>query len=196
MKVFVKYSSITHFCDEKMRFTRSLFIFPYNSENNSSTTFSWRKDRLDNGRGIRNWKEIYLLYRGWSGTPLYIWQGKKGKGLWRKKGERVHEKCIKYDWNEQIFWAFPWIFQLFITSFLVPVLASDIFRLKSVIFCIWHVCFGINVVVEYFKYSSIESKKVTCYIKMLFFEILFSILLLIFLLNLIVLLLIVCVPRS
>jgi len=84
----------------------SLIIFSYNLENNSFTTFSWRKNRLDNGRGIRNWKEIYLLYRGWCGTPLYIWQGRSVKVFEGRKKKRC-SKNVKsiYDWNEQIFWA-------------------------------------------------------------------------------------------
>jgi len=123
------------FCNEKMCSTRNLFIFSYNSENNSSTTFSWGKDRLDNGRGIRNWKEIYLLYRGWSGTPLYIWQRESRKGFeGRKKRTKNVKSTIETNKYSERFSQNISALHHFCFSF-VPVLASDIFwRLKSVVY--------------------------------------------------------------
>lgn len=164
MKALVK-SLITHFCNERIRSRNFSFIFWISY--NSSTTLLWGKDRLDNGRGIRNWKEIYIFYISVDPRNTFVYlTGREGKGLWGKKEERVHEKCRKCDWNGQIFWTFPWIFptlyRMFRTSFSDK---NDIFRLKSMIFCILHVCFWTCLVVEYFKYSSIESKKVTCYIR-------------------------------
>lgn len=116
--------------------SRSLIIFSYNLENNSFTTFSWRKDRLDNGRGIRNWKEIYLLYRGWYGTPLYIWQGRSVK-VFEGRKKKGCSKNVKSTYlrlkRTNILSAFCEYFSPLLTSVLYHhvcciVLESDIFH--------------------------------------------------------------------
>lgn len=122
-------------------------------------------------------KYISFISRLIRGTPLYIWQGERGKGFeGRRKKECTKnvESAIETDKYSE---RFPEYFQLFIALFRTSFSdKNDIFRLKSVIFCILHVCFWTCVVVEYFKYSSIESKKVTY--EILSFEILFYTLLL------------------
>lgn len=101
----------------------------------------------------------YIFYIAVDPEHLCIFDREKGeKGFWGKKEERVkHEKCRKCDWNEQIFWAFPWIFQSFITLFLRHFSASDVSRLKSVIFFLFLNFRGGRI---YFKRSSTESRKV------------------------------------